>query len=89
MENTTCPKCQGYTTMPYTWSGTNLPRMCTCPKPESLLGTLAWECHRCRKINAPWKSSCDCTPPPLSGAPTCGTSPYTAGKNNFNQTYTQ
>ena len=62
-----CTKCQGYKTMPYTWSSTAEPRMCSCPKPI----TLAWECPRCKKINAPWKSSCDCTPTPLSDAPTC------------------
>jgi hypothetical protein len=21
----------------------------------------SWRCHRCGRINAPWKSSCDCT----------------------------
>lgn len=60
-----CTKCQGYKTMPYTWNSTMQPRMCSCPKVS-----LAWECSRCGKINAPWKGSCDCTPSPLSGAPT-------------------
>jgi hypothetical protein len=51
--------------MPYSWNSTAQPRMCNCPKPISL----AWECTRCGKINAPWKGSCDCTPTPF-GAPT-------------------
>lgn len=21
----------------------------------------SWTCHRCLRVNAPWKSSCDCT----------------------------
>jgi len=62
-----CTKCQGYKTMPYSWNSTIQPKMCTC-KPVSL----AWECPRCKKINAPWKPSCDCTPSPLSNAPTYG-----------------
>jgi hypothetical protein len=76
-----CTKCQGYKTMPYSWSSsTGQPRMCTCISPVSL----AWECSRCHKINAPWKSSCDCTPTPF-GVPTCGsTQPYTAGPIPFN-----
>jgi hypothetical protein len=57
-----CPKCQGYKTMPYSWNSTVQPRMCNCPKPTSL----AWECPRCKKVNAPWKGSCDCTPTPFS-----------------------
>jgi hypothetical protein len=54
-----CTKCQGYMTMPFSWNSTVGPRMCTCPKETSL----AWECPRCKKINAPWNKSCDCTPP--------------------------
>ena len=46
-------------TMPFSWNSTVGPRMCTCPKETSL----AWECPRCKKINAPWNKSCDCTPP--------------------------
>ena len=61
-----CTTCQGYKTMPFSWSGTAQPQMCTCPKVS-----LSWECHRCKKINAPWKASCDCTPSPLSSTPTC------------------
>ena len=60
-----CTKCQGYKTMPYTWNSTVPAKMCTCISPVSL----AWECSRCGKINAPWKGSCDCTPTPF-GAPT-------------------
>ena len=60
-----CPNCQGYKTMPYSWHSTAPPRMCTCISSVSL----SWECHRCGKINAPWKGSCDCTPTPF-GAPT-------------------
>jgi hypothetical protein len=74
-----CTKCQGYVTIPYTWNSTAVPMMCSCPKVS-----LSWECHRCRKINAPWKGSCDCTPSPLSNAPTSGKQPYTAGPNLFN-----
>jgi len=55
-----CTKCQGYKNMPYTWNSTMPPKMCTCISPTN---SLSWECHRCGKINAPWKSSCDCTPP--------------------------
>jgi hypothetical protein len=66
-----CTQCQGYKTMPYSWSSTAQPKMCSCPKPKSL----AWECPRCKKINAPWKASCDCTPSPLNNGPTCGTQP--------------
>jgi hypothetical protein len=61
-----CPNCQGYKTMPYTWNSTFAPRMCSCPKPTSL----AWECHRCGKINAPWKDSCSCTPSSINWTPT-------------------
>jgi hypothetical protein len=75
-----CTTCRGYKTMPLTWNSTGKPPMCTCPKVS-----LSWECHRCGKINAPWKGSCDCTPPtnnfpygnpiPVAGvnAPTYGT----------------
>lgn len=46
------------------------PKMCTCISPVSL----AWECSRCGKINAPWKGSCDCTPPTHGNLPiNCGT----------------
>jgi len=55
-----CSNCQGYKTTPYTWNSTAAPKMCTC---ISSTNSLSWECHRCGKINAPWKSSCDCTPP--------------------------
>ena len=87
-----CTTCQGYKTMPFSWSGTGQPQMCTCPKVS-----LSWECHRCGKINAPWKGSCDCTPTPFGNlpitgginAPTSGsTQPYTAGPNPFNHYYT-
>ena len=61
-----CTKCQGYKTMPYTFSSTSAPRMCTCISPVSL----AWECTRCGKINAPWKGSCDCAPSKLNWTPT-------------------
>ena len=80
-----CTKCQGYKTMPYTWNSTVPAKMCTCISPVSL----AWECHRCKKINAPWKGSCDCTPSPLSSSPTCGTQSYTAGINPFNHFYSK
>jgi hypothetical protein len=72
-----CTKCQGYKTMPYSWNSTAAPRMCTCISPVSL----AWECPRCKKINAPWKGSCDCTPTPFGDA-TCGTQLYNAGSAN-------
>jgi len=75
-----CPNCQGYKTMPYTWNSTFAPRMCSCPVNPRY--DLAWECPRCKKINAPWKDSCSCTP--LSSAPTCSTQPYTAGPIPFN-----
>lgn len=75
-----CLNCQGYKTMPYSWHSTAPPRMCTCISSVSL----SWECHRCGKINAPWKGSCDCTPSPLSSAPICGTQPYKAGPIPFN-----
>ena len=64
-----CPNCLGYKTMPYTWNSTFAPKMCSCPKTTSL----AWECPRCNKINAPWKGSCDCTPPNNLMSPTCET----------------
>lgn len=68
-----CTTCQGYKTMPFSWNSTSQPKMCTCSKPVNLLGSLAWECPRCKKINAPWKESCNCTPSPLNNSPTCGT----------------
>jgi hypothetical protein len=61
-----CTKCQGYKTMPYTWNSTVPAKMCTCISPVSL----AWECNRCKKINAPWKGNCDCTPSSLNWTPT-------------------
>ena len=61
-----CPICQGYKTIPYTWNSTVAPKMCTCPTTSSL----AWECPRCKKINAPWKGSCDCAPSKLNWTPT-------------------
>ena len=71
--------------MPFSWNSTAPPRMCSCPKVS-----LSWECHRCGKINAPWKGSCDCTPSPLTNGPTCsGTQPYTAGINPFNHFYSK
>jgi hypothetical protein len=76
-----CTKCQGYKTMPYSWNSTAASRMCNCsvnPRYD-----LAWKCPRCKKINAPWKGSCDCTPTTF-GAPTCTTQSYTAGINPFN-----
>ena len=84
-----CTVCGNLKTFPYTFNSTLPPVMCTCPKPVNLLGTLAWECPRCKKINAPWKGSCDCTPSPLSSAPTCGTQSYTAGINPFNHFYSK
>jgi hypothetical protein len=64
--------------MPYAWSSTNQPRLCSCPKPTSL----AWECTRCGKINAPWKGSCDCGPTPF-GAPTSNAQPFNERVNPF------
>lgn len=86
-----CTTCQGYKTMPFSWSGTGQPQMCTCPKVS-----LSWECYRCKKINAPWKESCDCTPIPFSNLPITGgangpvsgnTQPYTAGPISFDHYY--
>ena len=68
--------------MPYSWNSTVPPVMCSCPK------SLAWECPRCKKINAPWKGSCDCTPSPLIGTPSSGTQPYNAGPVPFNAYFT-
>jgi hypothetical protein len=83
--------------MPYTWNSTLPPMMCNCPVPANLLGTLAWECPRCKKINAPLKGSCDCTPTPFSNVPITGginaptsgnTQPsYTAGIDPYNHYY--
>ena len=53
--------------------------MCTC----FIVSTLAWECPRCHKINAPWKGSCECTPPGLNWAP-ASTADYNGGVNPFN-----
>jgi hypothetical protein len=48
-----------------------------------------WECPRCHKIHAPWKSSCDCQPLTVGGLPvqsnlyyrpnTCGCAPAFTG----------
>ena len=54
------------------------PKMCTCISPVSL----AWECTRCGKINAPWKGSCDCAPSRLNWTPTSESS-YVGGVNPF------
>ena len=80
-----CTTCGNLKTMPYSWNSTVPPVMCSCPKTIPV----AWECPRCKKINAPWKGSCDCTPSPLSSAPTCGTQSYTAGINPFNHFYSK
>lgn len=37
--------------------------MCTCVKWGNVSRGMAhgsWECHRCGKVHAPWKGSCDC-----------------------------
>ena len=73
-----CTKCNGYKTVPYTWNSTVAPKMCTCISPAN---SLSWECHRCGKINAPWKGSCDCTPSNLNWTPTCESS-YVGGNIN-------
>ena len=75
-----CTKCNGYKTMPYTWNSTVPAKMCTCISPTN---SLSWECHRCGKINAPWKGSCDCTPTPLDVAPRCNTAPYNEDFNPY------
>ena len=89
-----CTTCGNLKTFPYTWNSTIQPVMCTCKKEQSL----AWECPRCKKMNAPWKGSCDCTPSTLSSSPTCGVQldkfsvdeigqwehPYVGGANPFN-----
>ena len=76
-----CTKCQGYKTMPYSWNSTAKPRMCSCPKVS-----LSWECHRCGKINAPWKGSCDCTPTPFGNLPiTGGVNDHTSGSTQLNK----
>jgi hypothetical protein len=51
-----CVKCNGYLTIPIAWCSTANPIMCNCPKQN-----LSWECHRCKKVNAPWNKSCDCS----------------------------
>jgi hypothetical protein len=67
--------------MPYTWNSTFAPKMCSCPVNPRY--DLAWECPRCKKVNAPWKGSCDCTPTPF-GAPKCdSTQPYIGRANPF------
>ena len=81
-----CTVCGNLKTFPYTFNSTLPPVMCTCPKPVNLLGTLAWECPRCKKINAPWKGSCDCTPTPF-GAPTSTTQSYDSGNIEFPHYY--
>lgn len=79
-----CTKCQGYKTMPFSWNSTAPPKMCSCPKVS-----LSWECHRCKKINAPWNKSCDCTPYSLSSAPTSGTQPHTTGPISLNHYFSK
>ena len=74
-----CTVCGHLKTLPYTFNSTVPPVMCKCPKSP----TLAWECFRCHKINAPWKGSCDCTPSPLSSSPTSGTQPYIERGNPY------
>ena len=79
----TCTRCQGYLNMPFTWSGTGQPKMCTCSKEQ----TLAWECLRCHKINAPWKDNCNCLPfNPMGTQPSCNDSifPDPKGATNIN-----
>lgn len=79
----TCTKCQGYLNLPFTWSSTVQPKMCTCSKKQ----TLAWECPRCHKINAPFKSSCNCLPfNPMGTQPSCNDSifPDPKGATNIN-----
>ena len=68
-----CTTCGNLKSMPYSWNSTVPPVMCICPKTSSL----AWECPRCKKINAPWKGSCDCGP--TSGS----TQPYIGRANPF------
>jgi hypothetical protein len=63
-----CTTCGNLKSMPYSWNSTVPPVMCSCPK------SLAWECPRCKKINAPWKGSCDCTPSNINWSPTCESS---------------
>ncbi len=58
-----CVTCGNFIDFSYTLNNTAAPTLCTCPKPVSSLETLAWECPRCKKINAPWNKSCDCAPP--------------------------
>ena len=74
-----CIVCGNLKTVPYTWNSTVPPMMCTCPKSPGL----AWECPRCHKMNAPWKGSCDCTPPGLNWAP-ASTADYNGVVNPFN-----
>ena len=74
-----CTVCGNLKTFPYTWNSTLPPVMCTCSKAPSL----AWECTRCHKMNAPWKGSCDCTPSNLNWAPT-STADYNGFVNLFN-----
>lgn len=69
--------------MPYTWNSTFAPKMCSCPVNPRY--DLAWECSRCKKINAPWKDSCSCTP--LSSAPTCSTQSHDTGPVSFDHRY--
>ncbi len=69
-----CTTCRGYKTMPFNWSSIASLIMCNCPKEQ----TLAWKCPRCYKINAPWKSSCDCGPTSFNSS-TCATLPDPKG----------
>ena len=83
-----CTKCNGYITLPTGWSSTGSLIMCNCPKIS-----LSWTCHRCNKVNAPWKGSCDCTPSPMSSpisSPiTNEINPYTAGPISLNHFYNE
>ena len=74
-----CTVCGNLKTFPYAWNSTVPPVMCSCIKTS----TLAWECPRCKKMNAPWKGSCDCTPPDFNWAPASESS-YNGGINPFN-----
>lgn len=65
-----CTTCGNLKSIPYSWNSSVPPVMCTCPKTTSL----AWECPRCKKINAPWKDSCDCKPSNINWSPTSSSS---------------
>tara|TARA_R110000782_G_scaffold30983_7_gene76831 strand:+ start:2126 stop:2449 length:324 start_codon:yes stop_codon:yes gene_type:complete len=59
---TRCVTCGNLIGFSYTLNSTAKQTLCTCPKLVSPSLTLAWECPRCKKINAPWNKSCDCIP---------------------------